>query len=270
MARPLWFVEIIKKTFKNRFLIGRLTKIPILGRLVKQIFFGGDDIIFLPKESSIEINRSVKQPGEMVLPSQVVEYFIDRASYLWVMNFCICRSASQCKDYPINLGCLFLGEAARGINPHLGRPVTREEAKAHLNKCREHGLVHLIGRNKLDEMWLGVKPGERLMSVCNCCPCCCLYRVLPYLDSEVGEKFTAMPGVEVKVTDDCVGCGICVETCFVQAISIRENRAYISEQCRGCGRCVEKCPQNAIKLTVTHGNFLEKSIRRISRAVNVK
>jgi hypothetical protein len=77
------------------------------------------------------------------------------------MNSCICREAERCEDYPIDLGCLFLGEAALGINPQLGRRVTKEKALQHVRRCREAGLVHLIGRNKLDTMWLGVGPGDR-------------------------------------------------------------------------------------------------------------
>jgi hypothetical protein len=90
------------------------------------------------------------------------------------MNTCLCRDAKQCKDYPIDLGCLFLGEAALGINPRLGRGVTKREALEHIRRCREAGLVHLIGRNKLDTVWLGVGPGDKLLTICHCCPCCCL------------------------------------------------------------------------------------------------
>ena len=69
-----------------------------------------------------------------------------------------------------------MGEAAHGINPQLGRKVSKEEALEHLKKCREAGLVHVIGRNELDALWLGVRPGYKLLTVCNCCHCCCITR----------------------------------------------------------------------------------------------
>ena len=75
----------------------------------------------------------VDDPGQTVLPTDLVDLFIDRAHYHWIMNFCICREASGCRDYPIDMGCLFLGEAVLGIHPKLGRLVSREEALAHLN-----------------------------------------------------------------------------------------------------------------------------------------
>ncbi|MDY6794139.1 MAG: hypothetical protein SWK76_02475 [Actinomycetota bacterium] len=59
-----------------------------------------------------------------------------------------------------------------GINPKLGRRVTREEAREHVRRCREAGLFHIIGRNKIDMVWLNIRLGQRLLTICNCCPCC--------------------------------------------------------------------------------------------------
>ena len=218
MGAPLWTVELLKKTFPNRRIIAQLTRIPIIGRIVDKLLFEGDDIIYLPKDSVIEIrlDKQLERPTETALPSQIIDHFIEKANYHWIMNYCICRESTKCEDYPIDHGCLFLGEAALDINPHLGRKVTREAAHEYVRKCREAGLVHLIGRNKLDSMWLNVRPGEKLLTVCNCCPCCCLWKILPDLNPEIGRKVTKMSGVNVKVTDRCIGCGTCTEdVCFI-------------------------------------------------------
>ena len=270
MSRPLWFVQLIKKTFPSRFLAAGATRVSILGRIMDRWFFEGDDLMVLPRDRVIQINHSLELPDEMVLPSEVVEHFIEKANYHWVMNTCLCRDAQQCEDYPIDLGCLFLGEAALGINSQLGRRVTKEEALEHVRRCREAGLVHLIGRNKLDTIWLGVGPGNRLLTICNCCPCCCLWGVLPYVAPRIGAKVTRMPGVTVAVGDRCVGCGTCTQgVCFVDAIQVVDQRAVISDDCRGCGRCVSVCPQAAIDLSVEYGRFVEESIARIAPLVNV-
>ncbi|KYK31780.1 MAG: 4Fe-4S ferredoxin [Theionarchaea archaeon DG-70] len=269
MSRPLWVVTLIEKGFPYRFFLARLTRVPILRRIMEYLFFEGDHMIYLPTEKVIRINKSVNTDTEsMVLPSHIVEYFIQKANYLWIMNFCICRDTMQCKDYPIKLGCLFLGEAAMDINPQLGRPATKKEALEHVQKCREAGLVHLIGRNKLDAVWLNVGPQNKLLTVCNCCPCCCLWRMLPDLAPEISTSITRMPGVTVTVTDACVGCGTCEQVCFVNAITVVNGRAVISDQCRGCGRCVEICPHKAIELSI-EGDFVEKSIERIAELVDV-
>jgi ferredoxin len=270
VARPLWFVKLLEKTFPNVKLIAKLTHIPLIGKIFDLLLFKGDDIIYLTKDKIIEINREVDSSEEIALPSEVLRYFIEKANYHWIMNFCICRESMQCKDYPIDLGCLFLGKAVLGINPRLGRLVSKEEALEHLQKCKEAGLVHMIGRNRLDKQWLGVKPGNKLLSICNCDPCCCLWRMSPLLASKIGKKVQKMPGITVKVSEDCIGCGTCTEgVCFVDAIHLIDNHAEISEECRGCGRCVEICPQNAIELHIENKDFIKRAIEQIDSLIDV-
>jgi ferredoxin len=270
MSRPIWLVKMIKKSFPGRFLLARTTRVPGIGRLVDGWLFGGDDLIYLPKDRTIRVNQPVASPESIVLPSQVVDAYIERANYHWVMNACICRDSSQCKDYPIDLGCLFLGEAVLGINPALGHLVSQAEAKEHVRRCREAGLVHLIGRNRLDTVWLGVGPGDKLLTICNCCPCCCLWKILPYVRTSIAEKVNKMPGVEVIVTERCAGCGTCSDgICFVEAISLVDGRARIGEACRGCGRCVEVCPNQAIELRFDGQGALKSAVDGIANLVDV-
>jgi ferredoxin len=270
MSRPEWVVDLIKMAFPGRFLAARATRLLVLGRLLDRWLFDGDALMILAKDEVIPIGESIELPGEMVLPSQVVEYFIKQASTLWIMDRCICRDGNQCENYPIDLGCLFLGEAAAGINPKLGRRVSQEEALEHVRRCREVGLVHLIGRNKLDTVWLGVGPGDQLLTICNCCPCCCLWGMLPHLSPQIGDRVARMPGVKVTVNGRCTGCGLCAEeVCFAGAIDLVGGRASIGAGCRGCGRCVEVCPQGAIELSVEQGQFVEESVRRIAPLVDL-
>ncbi|NPV58810.1 MAG: 4Fe-4S binding protein [Actinobacteria bacterium] len=269
MSSPLWFVNLVRKTFPQRFLMARLTKLPLLGKGIDYLLFDRDDIIYLPKDRTVTIQEEVEAEG-VVMPSRVIDAFIEKANYLWIMNTCICREATGCKDYPVELGCLFMGEAAMGINPRLGRRVTREEALEHVRKCREAGLFQLIGRNKLDTMWLNVRPGTKLLTVCNCCPCCCLWKILPVLSRKVSDKVQRMPGVRVTVTERCVGCGKCEKgVCIADAIRVAGDRAEISEDCRGCGHCVEVCPNDAIELTIEDPAFMDSLIPRISSLVDV-
>lgn len=271
MSRPLWFVEILKKTFPYSVSVAKLTKIPFIAKLVDYFLFEEDDIIFVPNNRVIEVNKSIEMQDEMVLPSQVVEHFIEEASYLWIMNKCLCRDASDCQNYPIDLGCLFMGEAARGINPELGHPVSKDEARAHIRRAQEVGLIHMVGRNKLDTVWMGVAPREKLLTVCSCCPCCCLWRVLPHLAPQISHKLTKMPGVTVRVTDRCVGCGLCTrDICFVDAIKLVDDRAVITDECRGCGQCVRSCPHDAIEIEIEHDTFVDEAVARISAVVDVK
>jgi len=269
MARPLWFVRLLEKTFPNIKFIAKLTRIPILGKLIDLLLFKDDEIIYLPKDIVIPINSELNGQEDMVLPTKVLEYFINKANSHWIMNFCICRKSMECKDYPIELGCLFLGEAVKDINPELGRLVSKEEALDHVKKCREAGLVHMIGRNLLDKQWLGVNPGYKLLSICNCDPCCCLWRISPVLNPKIGRKIQKMAGVTIWVTDKCIGCGTCIDACFVNAIKLKNNRAEISKECRGCGRCVEICTQGAIELKIDDKTYVSQTIEQLEKIIDV-
>jgi ferredoxin len=270
MSRSLWLNEFVKKIFPIRFLAAKTTKLPVLGNLIYHWLFEDDDLIYLPSNQSIPINEPIGTTEQLILPSQVVEHFIEEANVHWVMNSCICRDANHCKDFPIDLGCLFLGEAAQGIHPDLGRRVTKEEALEHVQRCRDAGLVHMIGRNKLDTVWLGVSPGTKLLTICNCCPCCCIWRILPDVTPRIGSTVGRMPGLQVTINDQCIGCGICLQdVCFVDAISVSDGHYTIDDACRGCGRCVSVCPVEAIEITIQDNHFVEKTVSRISPLVDL-
>jgi len=72
------------------------------------------------------------------------------------------------------------------------------------------------------------------------------------------------------VTARCAGCGTCTRgVCFVDAIRLDGQHAVIGDACRGCGRCVEVCPQQAIELTIDDAQFVERTIERLARLVDV-
>jgi indolepyruvate ferredoxin oxidoreductase alpha subunit len=61
----------------------------------------------------------------------------------------------------------------------------------------------------------------------------------------------------ITVTEDCLGCGICVEDfeCPAIALDPASHRATIDETiCSGCGVCLEVCPHGAIHKEGAGGN----------------
>jgi ferredoxin len=50
----------------------------------------------------------------------------------------------------------------------------------------------------------------------------------------------------------CVGCGICIDKCPIEAVSLIDGKAYDDKhKCIGCGVCVHHCPENARTLKQT-------------------
>ena len=184
-----WQRKILTLLWPFRFIGARLTKFPPVGRLVKHFFFDGDFAVYLPHK------KAQKGQVKVVLPDAVVNYFIEQASFRFQMNGCVCRETNRCQNYPPDLGCLFLGEAARGINPALGREVGVAEAKAIQKRVDELGLINMVGKLRLDRVLLAVSPGERLLTICHCCECCCLFNLLPYLATPIGRSIQKLDGL---------------------------------------------------------------------------
>jgi NAD-dependent dihydropyrimidine dehydrogenase PreA subunit len=233
----------------------------------------GNTDVAIQEDVLVQVQQDIEQPPSITMPSTVIRQFIQEANYIFLMEKCLCRDNMQCKDYPIELGCIFMGEAVKGINPKLGHMATKEEAIKRIDLAAEHGLIHLVGKNKIDTQWMGVHPGGRLLTVCNCCPCCCLYKVLPDLHEDIASKVEKMPGIEVGVNADiCVGCGKCTEpeVCMTHNLSVVDGKAVMGDNCVGCGRCYEVCPVGAIEIDIQNEDYINETIRRLKAKVDVK
>lgn len=60
-----------------------------------------------------------------------------------------------------------------------------------------------------------------------------------------GMKFNV---VGPTITDECIGCGKCLDSCKFKAIIIGEDKYIVdSRYCDDCGMCIYTCPINAIE-----------------------
>jgi TPP-dependent indolepyruvate ferredoxin oxidoreductase alpha subunit len=70
---------------------------------------------------------------------------------------------------------------------------------------------------------------------------------------------TADEAVDIKAKAQvdkakCTGCRTCVEN-ICSAISMENDEITVSENCIGCGLCVMVCPQKALSLTKAATNY---------------
>jgi ferredoxin len=66
--------------------------------------------------------------------------------------------------------------------------------------------------------------------------------------TQIDQGDTALQFCALVDEEKCVGCGVCLYTCPIGAVSLEEVARIDASLCIGCGRCVEKCPQRAISL----------------------
>ncbi len=132
------------------------------------------------------------------------------------------------------------------------------------------GLLPVVGKVDFDALMLGVKDRNRLLTICQCCPCCCLTTAMHYASKDVRDVVRRMEGMEVEVTGDCTGCGKCVEACIYKQMSLDGGRAVVGAECKGCGRCAAACPEEAISITMHGDDYLQACIDRIGAVVDVE
>lgn len=274
MRRPR-FVDIsiftLKYIFNWRFWIAEITKkSKTYKKIIDKMLFEEDEIVVIP--NTINVNQKIESEGSEFLPTDVIKEVIKRSEDIVIMNSCLCRSSNNCEDYPQDIGCIFLGPTTRKIPRHIGHTATVEEALAQVDEADAAGLSHIIGRNKIDTVWMNVRPGKGLLTICHCCPCCCLWKVYPNLDSEISDKLEKLDGVTVNIHEDkCRMCKKCLdETCMFQAISLKDNKISIDREiCKGCGLCANACKFGAITIDYTD-ETIDNVVNRMDDLIEIK
>jgi UDP-glucose 4-epimerase len=221
--------------------------------------------------SYIPINASLTFENQL-LPEKLIEYFIKKSKHIYVQNACGCRVFHDCQDHERTIGCMYLGDDTLTIQlpPTQGRYITQEEAWEHVEKSIKNGLVPCFGRAPGETNGWAEDTGH-IMSMCFCCPCCCVNgKIANNATSEI-QMFTRMEGLTIEVDPNiCVGCGACVDVCIFVGRDLINDKAVIDqERCLGCGRCERVCPNGAIKITLDDPKRIEEHIQSLEESVDV-
>jgi ferredoxin len=255
---------LLMNALKVKIPLAGLSKVPGL-KAVSRAYLGPDNasITYLPVNEIIE-----PQPG-FTAPDSIVEHFIEASSYRVISYHCMCRKTMGCHDYDPDFACIFLGEDARHIHPSVARPASREEALEHVRRASGQGLITSIGKFRLDAFALGLKGHQRLMSICFCCPCCCLYEIVPHVAPEFQNMVVPLEGIKIEVSEDCDGCGACLDSCLFDQARLVDGRLVPGELCKVCGRCAMTCPEDAVKVTIEDPSYIDECIARLGARVDV-
>lgn len=186
----------------------------------------------------IPVQESVRMDMEIRPFESAAE--IVRGAKAWGVLDCLCRKqqaliGKPC-GHPIDV-CMILSErpGAFDHNPAV-QALTEEEALATLHRAAEAGLVHSVSNYR-----------EEITYICNCCTCACgLLRGM----SELGLANVIAKSAFVNEVDEglCIGCGICVESCQFDALTVEGVARVDVVRCVGCGVCALACPEGALHL----------------------
>lgn len=245
MGRTKWVYNLLLRLWPLYKVGLWLGKQPVIGRLLNPVFSSK-----IHQVTMIPVNESISQGTRTVLPYSLLQRLVEQASARFIMEECACRIHEGCEKYPINLGCLFLGDGSTRIHPSLGRLCSVEEANMHIQHSMDEGLYPLIVHTVIDALTLGI-PYKRMLTVCFCCECCCaVHNGLRQGPTSLLRVVQRLPGLRVSIEEGCMECGDCLAKCPINALTITDHRIEISEDCKGCGICVESCPYGAIRMEI--------------------
>ncbi len=229
----------------------------LLGELFHQYINVEEDFIkALMGQGNTQLGRIFVQEGVLsnenalhVLDYERTSEIIKTASHIGV-SMCYCRHKMQhvgkACDAPMDI-CMTLNITGSALIRHgHARQVEASEGLELLKEAWENNLVQFGENNR-----------QGVNFICNCCACCCEAMI-------AARKFGVMQPVHTSnfviqsKTNECKGCGKCVESCPVEALTLvsannqekpKQNKVLIDQQlCLGCGVCIRNCKNDALLL----------------------
>jgi len=247
-------------------LVKKFARLPFIGKKVAQILWNEKNLeaTYIPVDENIEI------PSSNALPMEFIEELARIACERFILSYCLCRASRKCKNYPKEIGCVFLGEAAGEIDKRYGRRASIEEVLEHARAATSIGLIPCVIHGKFDASLFGIDY-RKMLAICFCDDCCCTLRTdMRKGPLEYRDRIQRFEGLKLEAGENCDACGKCAEACFLDAISIGEKGPSFAEWCKGCGRCVSVCPHQNIKLVFNPPSHIkEEFLAKISKRTDI-
>jgi len=166
------------------------------------------------------------------------------------VGLCYCRHkmshVGRSCNAPVEI-CMTFNTTADALTRHgHARKVEVAECLDLLAEARDGGLVQF-----------GENVRQRVNFICNCCGCCCEALIAARRFAHTYPVHTTAFLAQIA-SEDCVGCGRCVDACPVAALSLcsandpeRKKRKIArldADHCLGCGVCVDACTEGGLRL----------------------
>jgi electron transport complex protein RnfB len=192
----------------------------------------------VPQIRTIPVGQSI-EPHLEALPYERAEELV-KAHEKFAVAPCICRRKAEIAgagcDAPEEACLMFDDWADYYVRNDLGRYIDRAEVMEILTIANKANLV-LQPNNSRD-----------IVFMCCCCGCCCGVLNRLKLHPRPSEQ-VASPFIARHEPETCEGCGICLDRCQMDALTLENDQAVLnSTRCIGCGLCVSTCPTGSLTL----------------------
>lgn len=186
----------------------------------------------------IPVGESIKMDMQ-VAPFESAVGVIEHAQS-WGVQDCMCRRQTafigKACQHPVDV-CMIMSPAPDAF-AHTAeiKPLTKQEAYAVLRRADQAGLVHSVSNSQKGNWY-----------ICNCCTCsCAILRGM----AELGIANVVASSAFINTVDEtlCNACGLCVENCQFDALTVGNVALINDTRCVGCGVCVNACPDQALVL----------------------
>jgi len=189
----------------------------------------------------ISINKEI-HGRSTILPYEEIIKLIDKTEYV-AAGTCVCRNQGDMLDMPCDKPkdklCMILGPSAQFAQSYgFVQLISKEEARQRIDEAEKAGLVHNYANTH-----------DRYIDLlCNCCGCHCL--ILRGAKRSLAPSLFVIANWVTKIDyDACIGCGACIDRCWMEALKMDGDVAVCDfNRCIGCGICRYVCPTDAMKL----------------------